>query len=141
MSWVKGKAMAPKTERPTELAKRITDLRMEMGLTQRELAEAIHCNRVTIHYYESGLNTPKGERLMAMADVFQTTADYLITGDGARWKSNITLPWKKRQDLRGRIYCPYCGRGQGWSVRDIEINGYDLSDVRFCNFCGRRTLC
>lgn len=136
MSWELGKPMATKRERPDGLAKRITDMRMEMNMSQNELARRINVNRTTIYYYEMGINTPKGPRLMLLADAFQTTADYLITGDGARWKTGAKLPWKTHKDLRGRIFCPYCGKGNGWAVRDLEYNGLPMPG--YCNWCGRK---
>ena len=136
MSKLNGRPMPPQSERPTEISQRITDMRLELGLTQRNLGKAAGINRVTIFMFESGRYIPNMPHTMALAEALQTTPVYLLTGDGPRWRQKDILPWRTLQHSNGRLYCPYCGKGNGYIKRDLEYNGLPLPN--FCNWCGRK---
>lgn len=53
-------------------------LRMEKGITQKELADRLHISRSTIAGYESLGKEPDGEKLCALADFFGVSVDYLL---------------------------------------------------------------
>lgn len=57
---------------------RIRLLREELGLTQRELADAIGIDRTAIAKYESGASGAKSEMLEKLATFFGVTTDYLL---------------------------------------------------------------
>lgn len=138
MSWEKGKPMAPKTERTTEIGQRITDLRLELKLTQRDVCNLCDINRVTIWAFETGKCLPNMHHAIALAEALQTTPVYLFTGQGSRWnlKSMVDLPWKTGRDPRGPIYCSYCNKGAAWTIRQLEYNGLPLPN--FCGWCGKK---
>ena len=56
---------------------RVKLLRLEMGVTQRELGDLIGVGRTTISEYESGKIVPKQEGLIALSKVFNVSIDYL----------------------------------------------------------------
>ena len=58
--------------------KRLRKLRLEKGLTQQQLADALHISQQSIHKYEAGLCFPTVEGLKDIACFFDTTADYMI---------------------------------------------------------------
>lgn len=58
--------------------KRLRKLRLEKGLTQQQLADALHISQQSIHKYEAGLCFPTVEGLKEIACFFDTTADYMI---------------------------------------------------------------
>ena len=138
MSWAKGKPMPTQAARPTPISKRITEMRMELNMTQRDLAEKVGINRVTILKYERGEYVPYLSNIGSLAMALQTTPNYILTGEGNRWRQTEYLPWKTYRDPRGKIYCPYCGHGSGWSIRELEK--YGLQKPNFCDRCGRRVL-
>ena len=64
------------------LGKRIKQLRKDKELTQKELANQISCSHAQLNKYESGLNTPPLDRLLLLAEVLETSVDYLLAGQG-----------------------------------------------------------
>ncbi len=60
------------------LSKRITKCRKNSGMTQSELAKCLNVQRQVISYYENSTRTPNIEDLATMADLFNTTTDYLL---------------------------------------------------------------
>lgn len=59
-------------------SERLKRLRMEKGITQKELADRLHISRSTIAGYESLGKEPDGEKLCALADFFEVSVDYLL---------------------------------------------------------------
>ena len=70
--------------------KRLKDLRLNAGLTQKDLAKAIEVGRTTISEYESGKIVPKQEGLLKLANHFNVSVDYLtgVSNDPATRKQN-----------------------------------------------------
>lgn len=56
----------------------LKSLRIENGLTQTELAERINIGQATIACYENGQREPHISNLIAYADYFECTLDYII---------------------------------------------------------------
>lgn len=61
-----------------ELGKRIKELRVEAGLTQQALAQKLGVLQHTISSYEHNIKRPSLETLILMADIFNTSTDYLL---------------------------------------------------------------
>ena len=60
------------------IGKRVRELRVEKGLSQQELGNAIGVTKVSICGYESGGRIPNLEKLSKLADTLETTTDYLL---------------------------------------------------------------
>lgn len=58
-------------------AERIWELRLERGLTQEELGEIIGVKRFSIYSYEKGRACPEMKGLVALAEFFDVSIDYL----------------------------------------------------------------
>lgn len=56
----------------------LTELRQDKQLTQRQLADILHVSVGTISNYENGVHLPDVDKLTELADVFDTTTDYLL---------------------------------------------------------------
>lgn len=65
-------------------SERLKRLRMEKGITQKELADRLHISRSTIAGYESLGKEPDGEKLCALADFFGVSVDYLLGSTDSR---------------------------------------------------------
>lgn len=76
------------------IGKRIKQLRLELNLTQEELAQKIASvkGKSSIANYESGSNLPSDEVKMKMCEIFNCSLDYLMC------KTDIRNPNKKPQD-------------------------------------------
>ena len=70
--------------------KRLKELRLEAGLTQKDLAKAIEVGRTTVSEYESGKIVPKQEGLLKLANHFNVSVDYLtgVSNERATRKQN-----------------------------------------------------
>lgn len=56
---------------------RIRELRMRLGMTQQEVAGRLNIERTSYARYESGSREPDIATLVALADLFQVSLDYL----------------------------------------------------------------
>lgn len=57
---------------------RIKQLREERGLSQRALAARIGANPKTVNFWERNVSEPSSGFIIALADVFECTADYVL---------------------------------------------------------------
>ncbi|MCL2176412.1 MAG: helix-turn-helix domain-containing protein [Firmicutes bacterium] len=57
---------------------RITELRQDRGLTQRQMADVFNISQSTIALWETGKTEPNFEMLKKLANYFGVSADYLI---------------------------------------------------------------
>ena len=60
------------------IGKRIKDMRLEKGWSQQELGDLLGVTKVSVCGYESGTRTPSLETFSLLADIFNTTSDYLL---------------------------------------------------------------
>lgn len=60
------------------LPERLKKLRIEAGLTQKELAKIIQTSQQNIGFYEKGERQPKNDTLTKLADFFNVSIDYLL---------------------------------------------------------------
>jgi len=60
------------------LGKRLKKLREQFGYTQQQLADLVSLSQQTIGHYEVGRADPDIDTLKLFADIFGTTADYLL---------------------------------------------------------------
>lgn len=60
------------------LASRLTALRQAKGVSQEEVAEAVHVSRAQIANLERGRGEPSIQSLMMLASYFKVTTDYLL---------------------------------------------------------------
>lgn len=63
-----------------EFGKRIKLFRQQHHLTQKEMAAKLEVALSQYNKYEYGLHFPPIEKLVLLANLFDTTIDYLITG-------------------------------------------------------------
>ena len=61
-----------------KLSERMQELRKRQNKTQKEIAEYLGITLRTYQYYEGGGHRPDLETVVALADLFDVTVDYLI---------------------------------------------------------------
>ena len=76
---------------------RIKDLRIGQNLSQQQLGDLLGVSKVSICGYENGTRTPSLETFCILADIFETTTDYLlgrevpiVTEDGSEYIGAIS---------------------------------------------------
>ncbi|MBE6084732.1 MAG: helix-turn-helix transcriptional regulator [Selenomonas ruminantium] len=57
---------------------RIKDTRLSKGLTQKQVADELGISVVAIQNYENGRRKPAYDVLIALADYFDVSLDYLV---------------------------------------------------------------
>ncbi|HCK87021.1 MAG TPA: XRE family transcriptional regulator [Ruminococcaceae bacterium] len=57
---------------------RIRNLREDNDLTQQQIANMLYINRRTYAAYENGINSMTPETLCKIADIFNTSVDWLL---------------------------------------------------------------
>ena len=62
------------------LGERIAALRRRAGLSQAELAQRLRISASAMGMYEQGRREPSVDTLVAMAEEFQVSMDFLLTG-------------------------------------------------------------
>ncbi len=63
------------------LGARIAALRHQAGLSQRDVAARLAVSASTVGMYEQGRREPSGEKLVALAQLFGVSTDFLLTGE------------------------------------------------------------
>lgn len=61
--------------------KRLRHIRMEKGLTQQKMADALNIGLRSYQKYEQGERSPSLDCLVAIADIFDVSLDYLLCRD------------------------------------------------------------
>lgn len=61
-----------------KFAERLRELRKEKGVTQQVMADYLEVKHRSYQCYEGGDRRPDYERLIALADYFGVTTDYLL---------------------------------------------------------------
>lgn len=56
----------------------LAELRQDKGMTQKELGQVLCVSPGTISNYENNIHLPDAEKLIALADFFHVTTDYLL---------------------------------------------------------------
>lgn len=60
------------------IGERLKTLRLSKKPTQREIAHAVHITEVSYQRYEYGTVRPSLDTLIALADYFDVSLDYLV---------------------------------------------------------------
>jgi len=60
---------------------RIRQLREDIGMKQYELAAKMGVKQSSVHKWEYGMSYPTAENLMALADIFGVSMDYILGRD------------------------------------------------------------
>ncbi len=64
--------------------------RNELGLTQRQVADALNVTQAAVAQWETGVFMPKGRYLLALADLLHCSVDDLL-GRGGSPQENHTV--------------------------------------------------
>lgn len=77
----------------TKFPQILKQLRTAKGMTQADLADVLKVSRSTIAGYEARYNQPDYDKLVQIADLYNVTVDFLLSGE-------IKCP----QDSNARLY-------------------------------------
>lgn len=77
-------------------SERLREMRKARGMNQRDVEEALSLRPGTVSQYERGLREPGFDLLVAVADLFDTTADYMLGRPEAPGESYALLVSRER---------------------------------------------
>ena len=72
---------------------RLSQLRQEKGLNMREAARGLNMPYTTYVNYEKGTREPNSETLIALAEFYGVSIDYLLCGSPAARQSRQRRTW------------------------------------------------
>jgi transcriptional regulator with XRE-family HTH domain len=73
----------------SDLGKRIQELRKQAGLTQAQLADKIEVSHTQLTRYESKGVLPPADVLERLANIFDTSIDYIVRGNKSEHVESI----------------------------------------------------
>ena len=68
-----------------EFSERLKSLRLEAGLTQKEIAEQLGISQQGYAYWERGTKKPTQDRLTLLSNYFDVSVDYLLGKSDSRY--------------------------------------------------------
>lgn len=112
------------------IGQRMQRLREEDGMTQEELGEKLGVSQGTVSQWESGKRAPGGEAVKAMAELFDTTADFIL---GIVDEEIKLVPYfrglKEDEELLMQAYAQLTGR-QKRIVEELVSSLADMNNHR-----------
>ena len=95
----------PATKPAPKFGSRLAALRSERGLSQSELADALHTTRGAINHYERAAKNPSADFIQKVADYFGVTANDLlgVTPIKAKAKPGPTSELQQLTEELGRL--------------------------------------
>lgn len=80
---------------------RIADLRKKAGLTQKELAEQLNINSITLSRYETGDRQPSFETVSRLSEIFECSSTKYIMGfDTTKGENEVTVSKSEYEYLK-----------------------------------------
>ncbi|WP_052303416.1 XRE family transcriptional regulator [Desulfocurvibacter africanus] len=123
-----GSDIANRTRNPEGFAERLRKLRMSREMTQQDLSQKLGVSLSTVQNFEKG-QFPKGEQLIGLAEVLETSADWLLLGreePGHRYERPMEVPdvtclpgYEYVKKVRARL-----SAGSGSLLTSATIEGY-----------------
>ena len=83
------------------LGELIAELRQDRGLTQKELGDILCVSSGTISNYENGVHLPDVDKVIALANYFHVTTDYLL----GRTSSNLPVELLQQAITNEKTLC------------------------------------
>ena len=90
------------------LANQIIVLRKKAGMSQLQLANKLNIGPSAIGMYEQGRRTPSVDLLIDMANLFDVSLDYLITGMESPHTTAGTENGPQQSCCPHKAHCCYC---------------------------------
>lgn len=75
----------------SEMNERIRSRRLQLELTQSDLAKMLRVSRVSVTKWETGVTKPDGENLHQLATTLQTTPEWILYGTGDSPKDDTVV--------------------------------------------------
>ena len=80
-----------------DFGRKLKELRIQAGLTQKQLAERVKVTKSVISYYELQERYPSPEMLIKLANIFQVSTDFLL---GIEKQQTLDVSGLDEEDIR-----------------------------------------
>ena len=87
------------------LYQRIADMRKALDITQTQLAKKLGVTRSAVNAWEMGLSTPQLKHVIAMAEIFHTTVDGLLSSSAQTIVDISDLSEQEQETVLNMIDC------------------------------------
>jgi len=109
--------------------RKLKTLRLEHGISQKDLADELGISRSCLANYENGKRQPDNDMLVRIADRFHVLIDYLV--DRTAYRS-LTLSMQEIDECH-RIKQKFQSRCSTLDLSDLELEG-KIAVIRYFNF-------
>ena len=108
-----------------DFRERLFDLRRQAGLSQEDLANLVGVTRQAVQKWEAGTSRPDMDNLVSLAEYFNVSLDYLVTGKEASPPPQTTKtvvnnyyhPWYEYKSKRTLFGVPLVHINMGFGLR------------------------
>lgn len=104
---------------------RIKSLRLEQNLSQSALAKRIGSSQKAVDYWEKGCSEPTAKFIIALADCFECSADYLLGREDDYGNINIDSNLKDEEKYILNLFRAFDGNKRRELVRFAKFLKYD----------------
>lgn len=112
----------------------LADRRKQIGLTQKEVADAVGVSEATVSRWESGeIANMRRDRIAALAKILGCSTDFVMTGNSEEPKvpsGFIPVPKTVKRPLLGDIAC-----GEAITAEQNITDYVDVPEEMHCDFC------
>lgn len=91
-----------------KLGIQIKKFRMELSLSQEELAEKLYVSRQSISNWENDKTYPDIKSLLLLSEVFSVSLDELVKGDMEEMKQEISKQDVEEFEKQSRVFLIFC---------------------------------
>ena len=105
----------------------LAELRQDLKMTQRDLADALYVSVSTISNYEKGVHYPDIEKLKMLADYFHVTTDYLL----GRSSSKLSPDALDQVILDGKTVSDFIQELSAMSLERRQALALIINDMRW----------
>ena len=89
------------------LGELIAELRQDRGLTQKELGDILCVSSGTISNYENGVHLPDVDKVIALANYFHVTTDYLLGRTSSNLPVEVLQRTNKKEKTLGDVMASF----------------------------------
>ena len=82
---------------PMPVAHRLYNLRIESRLSKEEVARRLQVTKQAVYQWENGIRIPRTANLVALADLYVTSVDYIL----GRAETKLPTDWKLPRPITG----------------------------------------
>ena len=113
-----------------DFSSRLDKVLKENNMTALQLTQKLGIGRTTINDWKRGKSTPSPNVLAEIADIFNLTLDWLITGNGNMYREINLANNKNNEALPSKSKVVFSVTGYGVPQEHFEIDTEDWEVVR-----------